>query len=210
MIFRRLAMLDTGGLAYLLADADAREAVVIDAAAAQHAVVLALLDERDLRLRWVLRTHSHPGVEDGAIALSRRTGAALAGGARPARLPVDGDTFAFGGEIVRVLSTPGHTPDSLSYLWRDRLFSGDAIELGGFEPTAFAEVDAGRLYDSVVHRLFALPGETLVFPAHAIRGRTVSTIAEERLLNRCYVSHSRDKFIAAFGRRNRDDSPAPA
>ena len=61
--------------------------------------------------------------------------------------------------------------------------------------------DAGQLYDSVTQKLFTLPGETLVFPGHARRGRTVSTIAEERLHNPHFAGRTRDAFVEACSRR---------
>lgn len=200
MVFRQFATRATGSLAYLVADADAAEAVAVDPLPEDHAIVLALLDERNFRLRWVLRTHTHAGCDDGMAALCRRTGATLAAATARLNPLADGDTLAFGAELLRVIATPGHTPDSLSFLWRDRLFSGDALEIGGCERSTAGETDPGRLYESVTRRLFALPGETLVFPGHAFHERRVSTIAEERARNRSFARMSRDAFIAAWRR----------
>jgi glyoxylase-like metal-dependent hydrolase (beta-lactamase superfamily II) len=200
MFFRQLVSPACMSLAYVLADAGAAEAVVIDAGSEDHPIVLALLDERRMRLRWVLRTHSHDGVDDGAPALCLRTGATLAGGSDRLRLLADGETLAFGAELLRVITVPGHTADSVAFLWRDRLFCGDTIDPGGGNRAHTTHIDPGRLYDSVTGKLFVLPDDTLVFPAHAHHDRRVSTIAEERTRNRCFVQHSRDAFVAACGR----------
>ena len=203
MIFRQLSSFDTAALTYLVADAVAREAAVIDVTAEQHPVLLALLDERDLRLRYVLRTHSHAGVQDAAADLCRHTGAKLAGGTSRRTPLADGDALDFGSELLRVIATPGHTPDSVCFLWRDRLFTGDTLEIGGWVPAPTPEADPGRLYDSVTHRLFVLPEETLVFPAHAFHHRRVSTVGEERTHNRCFANPSRDAFVSAYRRVHR-------
>jgi glyoxylase-like metal-dependent hydrolase (beta-lactamase superfamily II) len=121
--------------------------------------------------------------------------------------------------VIRVIATPGHTPDGVCFLWHDRLFSGDALAIGGCRPSADPGADPGVLYDSVTRRLFALPGETLVFPGHAFHARRVSTIAEERTRNRSFAHTSRDAFIAAWRRGQgsantttvaRDEPPLPS
>ena len=103
-------------------------------------------------------------------------------------------------------ATPGHTVCSVSYLWQDRVFCGDALELGGCSQAKDSDCDPGRLYDSVLNQLFMLPDETLVFPGHDFHGRTVSTIGEERRHNPFFQPHSRDRFVSRY----RALQPAPA
>jgi glyoxylase-like metal-dependent hydrolase (beta-lactamase superfamily II) len=106
-----------------------------------------------------------------------------------------GDAITFGNEVIHVLGTPGHTPACLSYLWRDRLFTGDALLIRACGRTDLPDADAGALYDSITQRLMVLPGDTLVYPGHDGQGRTVSTITEEREHNPCVAGRSRDEFI---------------
>ena len=109
------------------------------------------------------------------------------------------------------MPTPGHTPGCVSYHWRDRIFCGDVLELGGCGQ-AVDETDAGAMYDSVRKRIYGLPGETLVFPGHDYSGRTVSTVAEERQRNTVFCELSRDRFIEHLARvekRPRLAEPAP-
>lgn len=214
MYFRILSHLPTHGLAYLLADSDEREAVVIDPDPGQCELIRALLDERDLHLRLVLRTHVHAGQAGCCEALCRHTGASLVVGAghaaaQPtpasagppsqagARRVGHGDHVVFGNEVLRVLATPGHTPCSVSYLWRDRLFCGDVFHLDGCpaERPPANEADPGALFDSLTQRLFLLPLETLVFPAHSLEGRQVTTIGEERNRHARRMSRSRESFV---------------
>jgi glyoxylase-like metal-dependent hydrolase (beta-lactamase superfamily II) len=198
--FRQLFDPTTSAYTYLLADLEAREAIVIDGTYRQVATVLAWLDELDLVLRYVTLTHFHAGARDETADLRRRSGAAVAGaaGAGPPRLDVGlrhGDTLVFGNQVAHVLGTPGHTRGCLSFLWQDRVFTGDALLIGDCGHTDLPGGDAGTLYDSVTRRLFTLPGETLVYPGHDRRGRTVSTIAEEREHNPHFAGRSRDEFI---------------
>jgi glyoxylase-like metal-dependent hydrolase (beta-lactamase superfamily II) len=202
MYFRQMPHAATGALCYLIADLAAQEAVLVDPQAEQTELLLALLQERELRLIYVLRTHIHCESERCG-GLCEYTGAQRVSGGRPvdarSRSVGHGDTLVFGHEVLRVLATPGHTPDAVSFLWRDRLFCGDALHPAGC-PQPVDETDAGQWYDSVTRRLFLLPDETLVFPGHVREGRTVSTIAEERQRNSAFACISRETFINAAGR----------
>lgn len=202
MYFRQLPHAATGSLCYLIGDLLAQEAVLIDPMAEQTDLLLALLQERELRLVYVLRTHLHCEAERCG-ALCEYTGAQRISGCASSdghtRSVSHGDTLVFGHEVIRVLATPGHTRDAVSFLWRDRLFCGDALHPAGC-PQPVDETDAGQWYDSVTRRLFLLPDETLVFPGHVHAGRTVSTIIEERQRNPAFASISRDTFIHETGR----------
>lgn len=205
MYFRQIFHSPSYSISYLLADMSACDAVVIDPVADQVELLLALLQERDLRLRYVLRTHMHSPQQSLCGELCRFTGADLVTGADTpyegaALRKAHGDTVVFGSEALRVLATPGHTPDSVCFLWRDRLFCGDTLEIGGYRADAM-QSDPGRLYDSVTQRLFLLPGETLLFPGHNFAGRTVSTVAEERHHNTAFAAGSRDSFLTANTRQ---------
>ncbi|MGA8055770.1 MAG: MBL fold metallo-hydrolase [Burkholderiales bacterium] len=210
--FRQLFEALSSSYTYLLADAETRDAVVIDAVREQGATVLAWLDELNLALSHLLETHVHENRVTVAADLKARTGARVVLPEEVSAACADvkvrhADKIVFGNEVIRVLGTPGHTPGCVSYLWRDRVFTGDALLIGGCGRTDFRGGDAGTLYNSITCRLFVLPGETLVYPAHDYRGRTVSTIAEERERNPRLAGKSRDEFITLMSKL---DLPRPA
>lgn len=195
--FRQLHDAGDGAFSYLLADPASGDAVIIDPAGGLADLLMALLHDLGAVLRAVLVTHLH---EDGDTPLApwrRRFGAVVTGAAagRVDRVVRHEDRVAFGMQQVEVIATAGHTPCSVCYRWRDRVFTGDTLLIGGSGPTDLAGSDAGRLYDSVVQRLFVLPGETLVFPGRGNGGRTVSTITEEKACNPCFAGRSRDSFV---------------
>jgi glyoxylase-like metal-dependent hydrolase (beta-lactamase superfamily II) len=70
------------------------------------------------------------------------------------------------------------------------VLTGDALFIRGCGRTDFQDGDAGTLYDSVTQRLFTLPDNTQVYPAHDYQGRTVSTIGEEKRWNPRFVDES--------------------
>ena len=197
MYFRILHDAAGGERTYLLADTDAREAVLIDPRGRDLPLLAALLAERELRLRWVLRTHQHDHLQPDEPAQLARLGAPLVQGSLGAgtQLAVEGDVLPFGHELVRVLATPGHTAACLSFAWRDRLFCGGllALEACSHQPSPAAPE---ALWDSVTQRIFTLPDETLLFAGHEQRARAVSTVLEQRRWHPFFAGLSRDEFLA--------------
>ena len=194
-------------LTYLLADPISGDAVVIDSVKEHMGAYLSFLQEQELSLAWVLETHIHADHITGAAGLRELTGARSAMGRNSAagcadRLLGEGDTIVFGNHVIRVIPTPGHTPGCVTYQWRDRLFTGDALLIGGCGRTDFQGGDAGQLYDSVTERLFTLPEETLVYPAHDYHGARVSCIGQEKDLNPRFAGHNRQSFIDLMGSLN--------
>ena len=200
MFFRQLFHPESSTYTYILADSTWRDAVVIDAVSDATNAVLATLREQDLHLTHILETHLHADHISAAKKLREATGAqvvlsALAG-ADCADLQVsDGDFLVLGDDVIRVLATPGHTPESLSFRWHDRIFTGDALLIGGCGRTDFQGGHAGTLYDSITEKLFDLPEETLIYPGHDYKGRRVSCIAEEKQLHPRLAGKSRQEFI---------------
>ncbi len=189
---------------YMLSDPTTREAVIIDPVLGQSERDLAILREQGLKLTWVLDTHVHADHVTGANALKAATGATIAvGRACEAcgydRNLEDRDVIDFGAERIQVLATPGHTAGGMSYLWRDRVFTGDTLLIGGCGRTDFQNGDAGTLFDSITETLFRLPGATRVLPGHDYHGRTESSIAVERGSNPRVSGRTREQFIAAMG-----------
>jgi glyoxylase-like metal-dependent hydrolase (beta-lactamase superfamily II) len=199
-LFRQLYDRASRSFTYVVADAGSRTAIVIDPVPQGIELpLLGLIDELDLEISHLLCTHVHEGASGTITRLRQRTGARIVAGAgAPIHADVSvgqGDTVAFGGEAIRVLATPGHTATDVSYVWRDRVFSGDALLVRGCGATDLPGGDAGTLFDSITQRLLVLPGDTLLFPGHETHHRSVSTIAEERDYNPCVAGRSRDEFI---------------
>ena len=192
----------TSTYTYLLACERSREAVLIDPVLGQLRRDIALIEFSGLRLRWVLDTHVHADHVTGAAGLRAQFPAARSAVGEACQASGydqtlrGGETLAFGDEQLQVLATPGHTPGHLSYLWRDRVFTGDALLIGGCGRTDFQHGDAGQLWDSITGQLFALPDETLVYPGHDYQGRSFSSVVHERLHNPRLAGRSREDFIA--------------
>lgn len=173
---------------YLVFDPATREAVIIDPVDEQLARDLAVLREHDLKLIWTVETHAHADHITSAGLLAEHAGARTAApegchiGTAAVQLK-HGDVLRFGGEQLKALHTPGHTAGSMSYVWRDHVFTGDTLLINGCGRTDFQSGSATALYRSLTEVLFALPDETTVWPGHDYQGRTHSTIGQEKRSN---------------------------
>ena len=190
MIFRQLFDQQSSTYTYLLADSLTREAVLIDPVFEHARCDAALIGELGVKLLFTLETHVHADHVTGAALLKRRVGSKIllskASGAEGAdRYLADGDTVGFGKHTLEARATPGHTAGCLSYVLgdRSRAFTGDALLIRGCGRTDFQQGSAPRLFRSVRERLFTLPDDCLLYPAHDYRGITASSVGEEKKYN---------------------------
>ena len=190
MLFRQLFDAATWTYTYLLADPETREAVLIDPVIEQVERDVALIQELGLTLRYALDTHVHADHVTGSGMLRSRLGCKTVlserGGSPVADVLVKhGDVIAFGKYALEVRETPGHTNGCLTYVTRDHAmaFTGDALLIRGSGRTDFQHGDARTLYRSIHEQIFSLPDETLLWPGHDYKGRTVTTVGEEKRHN---------------------------
>jgi glyoxylase-like metal-dependent hydrolase (beta-lactamase superfamily II)/rhodanese-related sulfurtransferase len=205
---------------------DGGEAAVVDPSR-DIEMYLAEAAAHGLTIRWVLETHLHADFVSGHLELAARTGARIALGERAGadfthRAMRDGDEITVGGVRLRAMETPGHTPESLTFLlyeragdeapWAaltgDTLFVGDVGRVDILSSRLPVTVLAGMMFDSLHEKLLKLPDATRVYPAHgagSLCGRGISserwsTIGRERQTNPALRPMSRDAFIAEVTR----------
>lgn len=208
MLFRQLFDGDTGTYTYLLADEDTREAVIVDSVREQVARDAELVTELGLTLLWALETHVHADHVTGGGELRRRFDCRLAVGAGSGvltadRLVVTGDVVRFGRHALEARETPGHTAGCITWVCHEErmAFTGDALLVRGCGRTDFQQGDARALYRSVHEQILSLPADYRLYPGHDYRGRTVTTVAEERRWNpRLGDGKSLEEFVAIMDR----------
>ena len=208
MIFKQLFDQETWTYTYLIADPVTKEAVLIDPVNTHIDEYINKLEEQGLQLKYTLETHVHADHITASGLLRQRlgaqTGVSQLCGAETADIQIqDGDIFEFAdGEQIKVIATPGHTRGSISFLWRDRVFTGDSLLIGGCGRTDFQGGDPGAQYDCITQRLFTLPDDTLVYPGHDYQQHWVSTIRQERTTNPRLAGKSREQFIDIMNNLN--------
>jgi sulfur dioxygenase len=186
---------------YLIACERTHRAALIDPVKGQVERYLALLAYEGLKLDALIETHTHADHPTGAFLLKDLTDARLIMHRR-APVPLanehvdDGDTIDVGYLKIKVFYTPGHTPDGISLYIEGRVFTGDVLLIGGTGRADFAGGDSGQQYDAITQKLFTLPDETLVYPAHDYRGNTSSTIGQEKRMNPRVAGRTRDEYVA--------------
>jgi glyoxylase-like metal-dependent hydrolase (beta-lactamase superfamily II)/rhodanese-related sulfurtransferase len=205
---------------YVLFDQVSREALIIDPVDEQIERDLATLREYGLKLVWTVETHAHADHITSAGRLAELAGAKTAApsgcGIGTAGIQLkDGDTLHFGGESLKALSTPGHTAGSMSFVWRQHVFTGDTLLINGCGRTDFQSGSAEALFHSITQVLFALPDDTTVWPGHDYQGRTCSSIGQEKAANTRVAGKTQAEFVAFMNalqlpRPKRIDEAVPA
>jgi hydroxyacylglutathione hydrolase len=176
-----------------------------------------------LTIKYVIETHLHADFVSGHRELAARTGAEIvfsekAGATFPHRAVSEGAEVTIGKVVLRIMETPGHTPEGVSVLVIDtevspqpqKVLTGDTLFIGdvgrpdlaggkGYTP----EMMAGMMYDSLHQKLLRLPNNVEVYPAHGagslcgrnISAETSSTIGEQKISNYALKPMSKDEFI---------------
>ena len=189
MIFRQLFDPQSSTYTYLLADANTREALLIDPVFEQARRDAALVKELGLRLVATLETHVHADHVTGAWLLKHKLGSRIGvpatSGAGGADFLVAEESLRFGATSLEPRHTPGHTAGDTTYVLDDRsmAFTGDALLIRGCGRTDFQGGDAHQLFRSVREQIFSLPDRCLLYPGHDYRGLSVSSVGEEKLYN---------------------------
>jgi sulfur dioxygenase len=190
LVFRQLFDASSSTYTYLLGDATAGEALLIDPVYGNERRDLALVRELGLRLVATLDTHVHADHVTAAWLLKQRCGSQilLSQAARAANVDrglAHGDRVAFGTRHLQVRATPGHTDGCLSYVLdgHSMAFTGDSLLIRGCGRTDFQQGSPARLYASVKEQILSLPEHCLLYPGHDYRGLTVTSVAEEQRFN---------------------------
>ena len=223
MIFKQFYLPCLAHASYVIGDEQTGTAAVVDPQRDTDQY-LAFAAEHALEIKHVFLTHLHADFIAGHLELRDRVGAKIYLGAAAkatyAFTPLrDGDILEWGRVRLKVLETPGHTPESISLvvydlnasetqphgvLTGDTLFIGDVGRPDLRAALGWSAAELGsRLFDSLHEKLLPLPDESLVYPAHgagslcgkALSKETVSTMGEQRRSNYALQPMSKQAFI---------------
>jgi DMSO/TMAO reductase YedYZ molybdopterin-dependent catalytic subunit/rhodanese-related sulfurtransferase/glyoxylase-like metal-dependent hydrolase (beta-lactamase superfamily II) len=226
MIFTQHYLACLSQASYVVGDETTGRAVVVDPRR-DVGVYLEEAAARGLTIERVIETHVHADFLAGHLELAAAAGAAICFGddanvAFPAEALHDGQRLSLGEVTLEILSTPGHTPESICIVVYEHpddevpygVLTGDTLFVGDVgRPDLLASAGAGlsadalaqRLYHSLHDKLLPLPDATRVFPAHGagsscgkqLSCETSSTLGEQRLTNYALQPMSEHEFVSA-------------
>ena len=227
MIFKQFYLPCLAHASYVIGDEAAGTAAVVDPQRDTDQYI-SFAAEHALKIKYVFLTHLHADFVAGHLELRDRVGATICLGAAAkatyAFTPVhDGDVIEFGRVRLKIMETPGHTPESISIvvydlaaggkgdipqphavLTGDTLFIGDVGRPDLRAALGWSAADLGNLlFDSLHTKLMTLPDNSLVYPAHgagslcgkSLSKETVSTLGEQRRTNYALQPMSREAFV---------------
>lgn len=172
-------------------------------------------------IKYIFETHFHADFVSGHVDLAVQSGAKIIYGPTAqtnfdSHIAVDGERFKIGDLTIVTLHTPGHTPESTTYLLLDKeqkpycIFTGDTLFIGDVgRPDLVQKGDltmedmAGMLYDSLHAKILSLPDDVLVYPAHGagsacgknMSKETFDTLGHQKEVNYALNTASREDFI---------------
>lgn len=199
MILLQISIGSMKNFTYIIGDEETGEAAVVD----PHGEVdriLKLASEKNLKIKYVLNTHSHFDHVGGNEELARSTGAEIiAHEDAPTRKDItvkDGDTVKVGKLSVKVLHTPGHTREAVCYLVNGKILTGDTLFVGECGRTDLPGSNPAEMWDSLLNKLSKLDDTTEVYPGHDYGDRPHSTIGHEKRHNYTMKPRTREEFIS--------------
>jgi sulfur dioxygenase len=201
LIFHQLFEKETSTYTYLLGDPETKEAVLIDPVVEMADRDEKLIQDLGLKLKYVLDTHVHADHITASGEIRKRTGAKVGiSSAYDMSCPdlhlEDGQEIQFGKHIIKALHTPGHTGGCITFVSDKMVFTGDALLVRGCGRTDFQEGSSEVLFESVREKIFQLPEDYTVYPAHDYKGFTKTSIGMEKRLNpRLNLEITKEQFV---------------
>ena len=184
---------------YVIADDATQEAIVVDSSY-NAGEITRILKAENLKLKYVISTHGHSDHTAGNQELRSTFGAKIVAhnlSRINANMTVaDGDIIGIGSITVKVIHTPGHTPDGICLLVNNqKLLTGDTLFVGECGRTDLPGGNSKSMYESLFHKLLKLSDNVEVYPGHDYGPKPSSTIGEERRSNYTLEPRTLKEFI---------------
>jgi glyoxylase-like metal-dependent hydrolase (beta-lactamase superfamily II) len=198
MYFRQLQV-HGDNFSYIIADPVSRHAAVVDSSY-NAAEIIEVLKSEGFLLMYIFCTHGHSDHIAGNMMLhSELGGQIVAHSLSNSRSDIkvkDGEIFTIGNIPIKVLYTPGHTPDGICLLVDDKkLLTGDTLFIGECGRVDLPGGNAEHLYYSLFDKLLRLSDTVDVYPGHNYGPKPASTLGEQRRTNYVLTPRSLPEFI---------------
>ena len=198
MFFRQVQQ-HGDNFSYIIGDDTTRETAVVDPSYNAGAII-SVLQAENLKLKYIINTHNHSDHTAGNTELRSMFNAKIVAhrlSRTNADVQVDdGDIIQIGSIPVKVIHTPGHTPDGICLLIdNQKLLTGDTLFVGECGRTDMPEGNSKDMYDSLFNKIVALNDDVEVYPGHDYGSKPSSTIGEEKRSNYTLEPRSLAEFI---------------
>jgi len=201
MFFRQVQQ-HGDNFSYIVADEDTHEAAVVDSSYNADEIGR-ILKEHGFRLKYIVNTHGHGDHTAGDEVLryefdAKKVAHKLAVD-KPDVAVDDGNVLLVGSVRLKVIYTPGHTPDGICLLVNGKLLlTGDTLFVGECGRVDMPGGDPRKLYESF-KKLLKLEDDVEVYPGHDYGSKPFSTIGEQRRDNYVLQPMNVDEFVSFMG-----------
>ena len=198
MFFRQIQK-HGDNFSYIIADEATHEAAVVDSSYNADEI-RRILETEGFKLKYVISTHGHSdhtgGNEELRSIFGAQTVAHQLSRTAPDMAVKDGDVIVVGTIRIKVIHTPGHTPDSICLLINgEKLLTGDTLFVGECGRTDLPGGNSKSMYDSLFNKLLKLEDNVEVYPGHDYGVKPFSSIGEEKRSNYVLQPRSVTEFI---------------
>ncbi|MCP8318216.1 MAG: MBL fold metallo-hydrolase [Candidatus Methylarchaceae archaeon HK01B] len=202
MIFVQIFIGFMANFTYLIGDEKSRLAIVVDPAGDLERI-LKEVEKHSLKVKYIINTHAHFDHINGNKDLALRTGARIIMHEKSREkkdISVgDGSIIEVGNLKIKVIHTPGHTPESVCLLLDNKLLTGDTLFVGGCGRSDFLESNPKELYRSL-QKLMKLDEDIEVYPGHDYGEKPFSTIGYEKKNNYAFKFRTEEEFVQFMGK----------
>ena len=199
MFFEQALIGQLANFGYLIGDPEAKVAAVIDPSFDARALQKAA-SENGYRIELIFNTHHHPDhCFDNERLANETSGKVAAHKLSRVRKDIvleDGAIVPLGDLGIKVVHTPGHSPDSCCFLVAGRVFTGDCLFVGDCGRVDLPGSDIEQMYDSLFDKVRKMDDELVVCPGHHYGPTPTSTIGQEKRTNYTLQPRSREEFKA--------------
>ncbi len=183
---------------YIIGDEASKKAVVVDPSLDSDSIIK-ILKDHSLKAVYIMNTHHHTdhtiGNRDLKAAYTLKVIAHKLSKTNKDIEVADGDIVTINGVVIKIIHTPGHTPDSICLLVENKLLTGDTLFVGECGRTDLPGGSSEDMYESLFHKLLKLDDAIEVYPGHDYGSTPSSTIGIEKKTNYTLEHRSLKDFV---------------
>jgi len=202
MIVHQIPVGPMQNFSYIVVDADSRESIIIDPSWNLMELEL-IIKENNLKIKYIVNTHYHDDHTRGNEEMVASTKAPIiqheSSTLKNDITVKDGDFIEFGNSKLKVLHTPGHSPDSVCLVGDGKIFSGDTLFVGNCGRIDLPGGNASELYHSLFDVLHSLDDDLVMYPGHNYGSTETSTIGKEKMTNMIMQKRTEQQFLDMMG-----------